>query len=670
MIKINLNKYIGAAMVGLALVAIPSCTDKWDEHYEPASNDGTNATKTLWEQICETPELSNFRTIAEKASYYRDDTHPVKGFTYADILKSNRTLTVWAPENNSMSENEWKEWEDMCESKGYEVHSQLMANHIALYRYQLIGDDTQDLKTINGKNATFDKKKEQFQNIDIIKKNIPAKNGMLHIIKERVPFQYSLYEFIKYGGKTPEATKFIIARDTTYFITDGSIEGFTNEDGNPEYVDSVYRTSNRLLGSDEYWPTSASELKKWIMPEKGFGRTAQLRAEDSTFIMVLPNSSAITAAKAKLDKYYNYAPMIWDESTYNSEVATASKRYNDDDKFTFTPEQLDSLKEMSMMMDILTPTVFNIHNQVDKSGKVMTMEQFLQKTESQYYLNTRGDTLRSTETWNNQSLFPGTPLDMSNGKAFVVDSWNFPLDFYKPDIYVEVNGAGNLFDTRNTIDNTGHMEYHLFTNNNFRNLTKMKGVVSKDGYVSIKSFDKTDKNEIYIPLYTNTAESYNKNGEVMSGKYDIQVVFVPAWYDEISDLGTDENFVHAKVDSLGHVVVDSLGNVVYEFNQERAESLTETNKFQFTVYANMGKGQAQKHTTYTLNDVRITKVDTVTIGTVDFNYTYKNIRSYNNRGRKTFPYLSIKTNCSASEVKSKGYSNDYRIDRIILKSKE
>ena len=136
----KIRKYIGAAMLGSAMLVIPGCSDTWDEHYQP-NEDITSASKTLWDFISEDENLSRFKNIAEKASYYRDETHPQKNYTFKDVLQGSMIVTAWIPENNAFTDASYQRWLQMAEAKGsqgYAVQQQLMGNSIALWR-QVVG---------------------------------------------------------------------------------------------------------------------------------------------------------------------------------------------------------------------------------------------------------------------------------------------------------------------------------------------------------------------------------------------------------------------------------------------------------------------------------------------------------------------------------------------------
>lgn len=643
---------------------MPGCTDTWDEHYAEVSDPST--TLTLWDQISANPKLSKFKALAEKANYYRDEKHPVKDYTFADVLKGSTVTTVWAPENEyfelpaqSGQGTVYDYWMQMCEENGFLAHEQLMSNHIAMFRYQLNADSATRLKTINTKNALFNMTAKTFRDLELGEFNIPAVNGSLHTLKGISPYNYNFYQFIKYAEQTPEITKFVVKRDTVYFNKDASIEGFTNADGKPEYVDSVFRTSNTMFNRSTYWTTKSEELQKWLTPEFGFGAEASLTVEDSTYIMVLPTSQALQQAKEKLLPFYKYATKYSDESTY---ITTGTPKYNTADDIKV--DDPDSVAQQNMMFDIITPTVFNIHKQMGTGGRALTLDEFLNGTEAQYYLNTRGDTIRSLQNWDKKALFENAQkIRMSNGYVFLTDSWSFPASFYKPDVVVELTSRNQLFNAVNLFKETAaDFQGVDFNNKTYDRIANKYGKVSKNNFVFIDGITQTGA-EMSIPLFTNTNEAYKLNGEVMSGTYDIQVVLVPMWYQEIARLKSDASFV--KYDA-------ELDTLIY--NEHAMDSIAGKNKvkLKFSLYGNDGKGTTKKLVSDVNWDCKtpINKVDTITImSNVTFPCTYKNIQNNSTKQIKTYPRLHIVNAAKSTDVKN-GYNYDYCIDQIILRSKE
>ena len=149
------NKYIGAIALGAAILAVPSCSDDhFDINYGGDENSAI-ATKTLWELINDNPNLSKFKTIAETARYWKDETHPVNNWTYADVLKSGQLTTVWAPENSAITDAEYQTLLERCATDGYNLQQQFISNHIALWRRNISNPGIDTIKMINGKNMVL-----------------------------------------------------------------------------------------------------------------------------------------------------------------------------------------------------------------------------------------------------------------------------------------------------------------------------------------------------------------------------------------------------------------------------------------------------------------------------------------------------------------------------------
>ena len=103
MIQGKITRCIQAGIVGVAMFALlPACTD---DHFvvQEGGGEGENATLTLWEQIKDDPELSNFRDIVAKTPAFKDEKHPIANYTFKDVLSSNQTLTVFAPTNSAFT---------------------------------------------------------------------------------------------------------------------------------------------------------------------------------------------------------------------------------------------------------------------------------------------------------------------------------------------------------------------------------------------------------------------------------------------------------------------------------------------------------------------------------------------------------------------------------------
>ena len=647
------NKYIGAIALGAVILAVPSCSDDhFDLNYGGDDKQSVDATKTLWQHICENPKLTKFKTLAETAKYWKDDKHPIPDYTYADILNSGQVATVWAPEDDSFSDAEYQQWLNMCETDGYNAQQQFMGNHIALWRKNISDNNVDTIKMINGKNLVFDKKDNNnctLQGIPVGEKNIPALNGTLHTIKGTTPFHYNFYEYLKFNSTLPMLSQYVVSKDTTIFIKESSIEGLPDKDGNPSYVDSFYTTRNLIFENYSYLPKTGAE--KWDMPLECFH--ARIDAEDSAFVMVLPTDEALAKAKEKIAHLYNY-PENYEDKYENETSEKLSKAV------LRTITNRDSLANMSMNMDLTTPLVFNMHQQPKNGSKLWEAEDFIKDkgASAKFLLNTYGDTLRTTDTWDKTSIFNGKLVKMSNGYGYEAAAWSFPRELFNPDIEVDVNAGSFYMMSDDSYYNVGSSSRTIpFNNEKFAAITNKYGKVYNNNFFYLAPSGNGQGNPVFeIKLRgnqntTSDIVTRGKAAEVMSGTYDVKVVMVPYWYSLLED-----------VDKISEDFLD----------EEIIKSITETKKMSFTAKIRYcDKEKISKDGTKAASSTIIfdgVKVDTITVfENFKFPYSYKNL-TY------SYPTLQItgatKGSGSGATSTKKGFMFGLYIDRVILKSKE
>lgn len=670
------NKYIGAIALGTVIMAVPSCSDKL-EGVLPGDN--SVSTETLWEQISKNPNLTKFASIAQHAKYYKDDKHPVMDYSFENVLNSGQVNTVWAPDDAHFPDAEYNKWLNLCETDGYAVQQQFMGNHIALWRHNVAGTEIDSIKMINGKVLAFDRGKATLAGVPIDERNIGAANGTIHTLQGITPFHYNFYEHIKYSGTLPLLSEYVVGKDTTYFNSGASIEGLPDKNGNPTYVDSVYTKTNRLMVSKRYLPNTGAE--NWQMYEEGFG--ANINGEDSAFVMIMPTDQAWNTAYEKLKPYYKYAPQYEDKQKGDQGSATMIK-YSDacfahttgaDGKVVpLTAEEFtDSLRDMSIKMDMISPLVFNVNKQPKiggSTGVLWTPEQFIASkgNEAKYFLNTYGDTIRnvydadSNLVWNKTALFNGECIQMSNGYGYEATEWAFPREFYKPDVEVEI-GYGVFYYTSNTstyykVGNGTRSQ--SFNNNAYSYISDRYGKVSNNNFYLLINPGATSNPHVEMKLvgnYNNTNGTYGENRQVMSGKYDIQIVTVPYWYKTISDAG--------EIDSVF-------------YDSAYVDSISKLSQYKFKCqlrYNNGGSKDAQfpSSSKWQESSSAGNKVDTITVfENFEFPYTYKNMRF-------SYPTLILEGACTKDlndpnknkgKEKGEAFVWPLYVDRIILKSKE
>lgn len=665
----RINRYIGAIALGTVMMAVPGCTDTWDDHYD-SSESVAGTTRTLWDMIKDNPNYSKFANIVQHAKYYKDNTHPVSTYTYADILDGGQVNTVWVPDNTVLTDAEYAKWMEMlAESRtegegvnnaGFNVQQQFIGNHIALWRHNISEPGVDTVKMINGKNLVFDKTNRTFADIPLGEYNIPTANGVMHILKGIAPFRYNFYEYLKFREPQTIFGKYVVSKDTTYFDSGSSIEGLPDENGNPTYVDSVYFTSNRLFGRSWYLPREGAE--KCQMEEKCFGHDAYLNNEDSIYVMVMPTDAAWSAAYQRLSEAYNYATTYDDKSKGDLNTTATIKGLDP-----------DSLKKMSLEMDLIAPLVFNIHKQPKRGEEMWTLEMFKTfkgdggkpNSPDEYLLNTFGDTLRNVGQWDKTSLFDGEPVEMSNGLAYEVNSWNFPKEYYTPDVEVEIENVGIFYNTESTKYKVGvGSRRYSFSNEVYSDVTDIYGKVSNGNFYHLDAPGPTAAPKVEIKLKGNNPNAYVPNAQVMSGKYDIQLVVVPRWYidivtaSEIEDRFFKKDTIVSEFDETDTTFVPTT-----EIDTNYVKNLASINKFKFRTQISYNNDAAKdKTSSWVTSTSDGLKVDTITIAEdFEFPYSYKNMRF-------TYPTLILEGYTGKNDAKN-GFVYDLVLDKVILRRK-
>ena len=641
--------------MGTALLAVPSCTDTWSEHY--LTEDAYTANETLWEVLEGREDLSNFREIIEKAKFYRDEHHPaftIEGedtvyYTFKDVLNGNTPVTVWAPANEAMTQEEWDKFAAMAETDGYNLQQQFLGNHIALYRKTMTKSGQETFRLINSKFATLNYDDSKLQKSNVVEKNIGARNGLLHVLESQNEFLFNLYEYIKFSGEVNTFSEYLVKRDTLYFEPSKSIEGLPDENGNPTYVDSVYVLNNMMFDMNSENPTSIDANDAWMNNLNMFH--AQLNTEDSAFVMIVPTDIAWETVTNKLKPYYKYVSTyprmdktkIGSTKASTSSIFGARKSYENGKGY----ETVDSLQDVNINMDIITPLVFNVNLQPN-NGTVWTLEKFMKGgyRECEYLLTTVGDTIRDvyeeingikTLVWSKNSLFEDASVkeqkEMSNGYAIVSDKWNYPRSYWMRDIDVDAS----VFKTYDKSAATNTTEFDI-NNTISKDWIDEYGRCSEQKYLQVSGRSASTNPEIVFAL-EGSKQGY---ADAMSGKYDVQIVLVPRWYETSQD---------GERDTTAVVYKNRLICTLYYWD----ESLIGGSDLKYTKQNKIVSDKIE----YSGE-----KVDTITVLTdVEFPVSYKNLL-------QAHPVLHITSDKISKDDEKANYNRTFNIDRIILKSKE
>ena len=452
-------------ILGAAVIAgCSACSDTIDDHY--AVSDGV-ATKTLWEQIKAQPNLSDFAEVLEKVHYYSNETKS-SGLTYKDILQQNTKMTVWAPVNGSFDKNKYL---NDLETDEYSVDHRFVRNHINTFARNITGNENDSITMLNSKLSVLSNTDKTFKGVEVVQSNIPATNGVLHKLANDVEFLDNLYEYMQVTPNVSSLYQYFKDRDTTYIDEYQSVPGGIGEDGEITWADEVWVTESKafnysFLYRGETWD----------------GISANLKNEDSTFVMVMPTNTAWNKAIAKTYPYYKY--MAFPYANKDDKNAQAE---------TVNP---DTLQKYQAMMSIVNRLVFSPNRQKD-----YTLEDF-GHTDSLF--TTRGEVV---DTPYCNDIFRGIePIRLSNGYAYLTDDYR-----YNVASDIEFEGELSLFQYMTDIVSSRLGVATIYQQN-----PKIEGSVSGKSYAyTIEKVSNTPTEVAFKLPY------------ILSGKYDIFAVILP-----------------------------------------------------------------------------------------------------------------------------------------------
>lgn len=487
----NINKskrmHIAGGMIFSFLTAsmlftFSSCAD---DHFNIGQD--VTGTKTIWENIKENQEVSDYAYILEHLPYSLKE----KGFTsetYAEVLNGDQTFTIWAPKNGSYNFEYYKKLiESGIEDSIKKVENEFVRNNMTRYTHIMNGQEAQKLILLNGKRATLDFANNTFRGQSIIRPNIGSSNGVLHITQSPASFIPNIYEYIQTRTDATMLNKFLKKYEVEEFDEYSSSAGPT-VNGTATWVDSVTFRYNTYL-------------------------TSVVEREDSNYVAIVPTDKAWNSVYDKIAKFYNYKK-YYSQFDY---VADEDKKVNyvAGKETVIDTTQMDSIKELRIANGLLKGMIFNANWQprqvpitsLNDIAKVDSLETYKgYKFKKAGTLNENDDKSEVFEVDNFVDMFGGNePIECSNGYAYITDSWNYPSSLYAPTF--EYNPAyvfDNVLVGKTTVETGRHTLTHKDENGN----TVVDSVFN---YFQING-NKTN--------YTARFKLRN----MLSGKYDIYIV--------------------------------------------------------------------------------------------------------------------------------------------------
>lgn len=399
-------------MMAAGLLAASSCTDYADYNEAPV-DDMAQANKTLWENISQNPDLSDFKALVERTGFNNQ-------------LSQSRAYTIWAPKNGTFNVADYTSMSDSL------LLAQFVKNHIAEFTYRASGNvDNTRVHTLNNKSYVFNGNGNYTfgsTEMDPTASNIPGTNGILHVINKPVAFYPNLYEYLGLanGQELDSLINYFKKYETTYLDLENSEKG-PMVNGVQTYVDSMMVTTNSLVRN----------------------LRAEIDNEDSTYTFIMPNNEAYKKMYDKVkESYAFYSGVVVqdvEKLTSAGPATDAGDKTRNNTKKTAPTINVNYYKDSLARRAIVRNLIFSHSN---------AYNQFIATREPQ-----AGDSLFSTtgSLLSNpaeliQNHLVGSPIEMSNGYGRIVDSLAFlPWETYCPErIYTPMDNLGNSFTSKTT----------------------------------------------------------------------------------------------------------------------------------------------------------------------------------------------------------------------------
>ena len=419
----NISKYLIAATLCCGgAAALDSCSD-WDDHYDANTALTDTQQSTLWENIANTGNLSQFASLLKKANYDA-------------ILNASQTYTVWAPVNDSF------DYDAVNAMSTEQLRKEFIENHIARSNYPAAGAVNLPIYTLNEKLMHFSGQQGyDIQGVGVERANFASGNGTIHLLNGKIPFVQNIYEALNnHEFPIDSVSNFYHSFDVRKLDELKSVQGPTLN-GEITYLDSVYDEHNDLF--TDYF--------------------AYINREDSNYSMVVPTNNAWIKAKEQVKQYFHYLPSFeFIENTSTNLKTTV--------KITDVNYLQDSISNL-----MLTASLFFNNNLYDNK-KLMTLKtgETLQ-CDSLY--STIGTKMYAEDA---AQLFQNAiRADRSNGISWITDDLNMkPWLFWNPEIKIEGESSLYLSSTDKVSEPT-QRQYVVKENQN----PLIAGQLSQDAYL-------------------------------------------------------------------------------------------------------------------------------------------------------------------------------------------
>ena len=379
-------------MMAAGMLTATSCSD-FDDYNEVQVNPEAAANLSLWENIEQNPQLSDFEELIKKAGF-------------DDELQGSHYYTVWAPLNGTFDKSIYADMDQAALLKNF------VYNHVADYNHPISGDINNKVFTLNRKTYNFTGVSGTFTfaGITLAQANIPSTNGLMHTLDGAAMYYDNIYDYILGLGEGYESINAYFKRYETSVLDEANSVKGPMVNGLQTYVDSVMIVNNSLL----------SRLG------------AQLQNEDSSYTMLLPTDKAWENKYNAIKPYYNFITNTVGQDLRGTSSSSSIKQIN-------TGDIDNAYFQDSIIKRFITNTIVYSNNDTYNSffvdGREITPTDSVRLPNGRKYSNP-ADLL---------AYQVGEPVKMSNGWIRNVDSIAFySWETYAPEININPQSQAGL----------------------------------------------------------------------------------------------------------------------------------------------------------------------------------------------------------------------------------
>ncbi len=433
------NWFKGGLLSIATIVGVTACSD---DHFDIVVS-GEAEGKTLWQNIQENENLTDFARVLSATSYLKSDMDFPSGtqakMTYAEYLNSPQSLTVWAPINGSFNADSllvvldsikglYADSREVATKAEYIFAAQFLGQHIARFNHEVQGEDKR-VRMLNSKYVVYDASAKTFDGIPFIAEggSCPSSNGTLHVLPTPSKYAYNIFDYLSSDASL--SLMYSIISDKKYEITSfapgSSTQGAINNEGKMEYVVSVYSNYNTLLNQ----------------------ANAQLKNEDSVYVAVFPTNDAYQDALDLVKSMFKYKQ---DES-YKNLANAAEATWTESDKLIPGQFNYDSLQTLNAERLLLSSMYFSpsvMGERVSASDSASIIDYCLYNDSVN---TTNWKTIYNSNKGGKNPFFLGAnnedvnPIKVSNGYIFPVNHYNLDLAYsflQRYEVGINVLGVG------------------------------------------------------------------------------------------------------------------------------------------------------------------------------------------------------------------------------------